>query len=239
MTPEQAEFSASTSKLLQQRTRHMRGPRSSPDPRVVYVGGEQQLVVLVPGHAPDLVWHSINDKRLGVHLVEVIQAQLLLITCTPQLKLHRSVVSDLLMSCTAGEHSLSLRIVYHSVRVHSIGTAYVDQSWPLQSCQQLPRPTAGQAAKASSQIAVSNRIPAWQRQSAIGHQGLQRIAASIKSPILSWGLFLKDKGCKSCTSCDELGALFRKLAGAHNVRMLQRVQLVACYGVPQLRGEVC
>lgn len=44
---------------------------------------------------------------------------------------------------------------------------------------------------------------------------------------------------KSCTSCNELGALFRKLACAHNVRMLQRVQLVACYGVPQLCGEVC
>ena len=49
----------------------------------------------------------------------------------------------------------------------------------------------------------------------------------------------KDTECTSCTSGDELGALLRKLAGAHNVRMLQRVQLIACYGIPQLCGEVC
>ena len=85
--PNRAETAASTSMLLQQHTMHPSQPRSSPNPRVVYVGGEQQLVVLVPRHASDLVWRSLNDKRLSVHLVEVVQAQLLLITCTPQLGL--------------------------------------------------------------------------------------------------------------------------------------------------------
>ena len=122
--PEQVETAASTSRLLQQHTRHLSQPISSPNPRVVYVGGEQQLVVLVPGHAPDLVWRSLNDKRLSVHLVEVVQSQLLLITCTPQLGLHHFYVSELLMSCTAGGQTLALRMVCHSVHMYSIGSAY-------------------------------------------------------------------------------------------------------------------
>ena len=72
--PQQAETSVNTSMLLQQHTRHTCLRWCSPNPRVVYVGGEQQLVVLMPGHASDLVWRSLDNKWLSVHLVEVIQA---------------------------------------------------------------------------------------------------------------------------------------------------------------------
>ncbi len=55
--------------------------RDLPDARVVYVGREEQVVVLVPGHASDLVRHPLDHKRLCLHLVQVIQPQLLLIPC--------------------------------------------------------------------------------------------------------------------------------------------------------------
>ena len=41
------------------------------------------------------------------------------------------------------------------------------------------------------------------------------------------------------TPCDELGALLSKLAGAHDVGVLQGVELVATDGVPELCREVC
>ena len=44
----------------------------SPDAWVVYVGGEEQVVILVPGHASDLVRSPLNHKRLCFHLIEVV-----------------------------------------------------------------------------------------------------------------------------------------------------------------------
>ena len=44
-----------------------------PNAWIVYVGREQQGVVLVPGHASDLVWHPLNHKWLCIHLVQVVQ----------------------------------------------------------------------------------------------------------------------------------------------------------------------
>ena len=47
--------------------------RGLPDAGVVYVGREEQGVVLVPGHASDLVRHPLNHKWLCIHLVQVVQ----------------------------------------------------------------------------------------------------------------------------------------------------------------------
>ena len=44
---------------------------------------------------------------------------------------------------------------------------------------------------------------------------------------------------ETLTPGDELGALLSKLTGAHNVRVLQGVELVASDGIPELCREVC
>ncbi len=54
--------------------------RDLPNARVVYVGRQEQVVVLVPGHASDLVRHPLNHKWLCIHLVQVVEPQLLLIS---------------------------------------------------------------------------------------------------------------------------------------------------------------
>ena len=160
--PKRAETAAITSMLLQQYTMHLSQPKSSPNPRVVYVGGEQQLVVLVPRHASDLVWRSLNDERLSVHLVEVVQAQLLLITCMPQLGLYHSYVSELRMSCAAGEQSLSLRLVCHSVHM----SAYVEhmKSWPHILASALTHCRAARRSRQAITLLPPSRSSIWQQQ---------------------------------------------------------------------------
>ena len=45
---------------------------SSPNARLVYVGSEEQVVIIMPGHASDLVRRPLNHIGLSIHFVEVI-----------------------------------------------------------------------------------------------------------------------------------------------------------------------
>ena len=174
--PKQAETAASTSVLRRQHTRHMSRPRSSPNPRVVNVGGEQQLVILVPGHAPDLVWRSLNDIWLSVHLVEVIQAQLLFIACTPQL----GFISLLCIGLACSTHSWRAESVSQNGLTpcqHRRSTGTADEAFASVVTPAAALAYCRAGAKASNQVAASNRIPTWQQPYVMGHQGSQEVSA--------------------------------------------------------------
>lgn len=86
---------------------------------VVYVGRKEQGVVLVPGHASDLVWQPLNHKWLCIHLVQVVQPQLLFISYR--------------YSFVSAEPSVFLSLLWHNSGVVQASTNQIEDSDGLSS----------------------------------------------------------------------------------------------------------